>query len=111
MSITGTIVGNYTGYANRYEVRTVYQYSQNIAENYSVMESCELQIRSIHDSEAGAYSDQGITTMSYAGYQVNQGNVEFDFSNDTDPGPWVTVASLNNKRINHSSDGTKINQK
>jgi len=108
MTISGYINGSYTGYAGRYEVRLAYEYSQNIAGNYSLMEKCELQIRSISSSADGAYSDQGITSMSYAGYEVNRGGVSYDFSWDSDPGPWVTVASLNNKIINHASDGSKI---
>ena len=108
MTVTGNIAGSYTGYAGRYEVRVHYEYDQDILNNATVMNVCELQIRSISDSEDGAYSNTGIVTMSYAGYEVNRGNVVYDFSSETDPGPWVTVVSLNGKRIQHTSSGTKI---
>ena len=106
--IEGYINGSYTGYADRYAVRCHYKYHQDIPNNMSIMDICELQIQSTNDSEYAAYSDTGIVTMSYAGYEVNRGNVAYDFSSDTDPGPWVTVVSLNGKQIPHTSSGTKI---
>ena len=117
MTYSGQIYGTYEDvYDNvydgslstsRYNIRLYYEYEQDIANNQSIITHFELQARTRDgdpDDSPYSYEGQSIGYASYGGYSVNRSDLTFDLRTSS----WVTLMSLNNKVIQHASDGTKI---